>query len=60
MLKTKRQGINTEEDVFLSPKAFWDATLQLDLDTSLEREFSQQNRPELCNVLVVVAMSKRA
>lgn len=60
VLKTKRLGMNTEEDVFLSPKAFWDATLQHDLDASLEREFSQQNRPEPCNTLVVVSVSKRA
>ena len=37
VLKTKRLGMNTEEDVFLSPKAFWDATLEHSLDTSLER-----------------------
>merc|ERR1711939_568781 len=60
VLKTKRLGMNTEEDIFLSPKALWDATLQHSLDTSLEREFSQQNRPEPCNTLVVVSVSKRA
>jgi hypothetical protein len=60
VLKTKRLGMNTEEDVFLSPKAFWDATLQHSLDASLEREFSQQIRPEPYNTLVVVSVSKRA
>jgi hypothetical protein len=60
VLKTKRLGMNTEEDVFLSPKAFWDATLQHGLDASLEREFSQHNRPEPCDTLVVVSVSKRA
>lgn len=60
VLKTKRLGMNTEEDVFLSPKAFRDATLHHSLDASLEREFSQQIRPEPCNTLVVVLVSKRA
>jgi hypothetical protein len=60
VLKTKRLGMNTEEDVFLSPKAFWDAILQHSLDTSLERGFSQQDRPEPCSTLVVVSVSKRA
>ena len=52
--------MNTEEGVFLSPKAFWDATLQHSLDTSLERGFSQQDRPEPCSTLVVVSVNKRA
>lgn len=60
VLKTKRLGMDTEEDIFLSPKAFWEATLQHSLDASLEREFSQQNRPEPCDTLVVVSVSKRA
>ena len=60
VLKTKRLGMNTAEDVLLSPKAFWDATLQHSLDACLEREFSQQNRPEPCSTLVVVSVSKRA
>jgi hypothetical protein len=54
VLKTKRLGMNTAEDVLLSLKAFWDATLKHSLDASLEREFSQQNRPEPCSTLVVV------
>ena len=32
VLKTKRLGMNTEEDVFLSPGAFWEATLRHSLD----------------------------
>lgn len=60
VLKTKRLGMNTEEDVFLSPKAFWEATLQQSLDASIEREFYQHNRPEPCDTLVVVSVSKRA
>lgn len=60
VLKTKRLGMNTEENVFLSPKAFWNATLQHSLDASLEREFSHQNRPEPCSTLVAVSVNKRA
>jgi hypothetical protein len=60
VLKTKRLGMNTEEDVFLSPKAFWEATLRHSLDTSLERESSQHNRPEPYDNLVVMSVNKRA
>jgi hypothetical protein len=60
VMKTKRLGMNSEEDIFLSPKAFWDATLQHSLDTLLGREFSQQDRPEPCSTLVVVSVTKRA
>lgn len=60
VLKTKRLGMDTEEDVFLSPKAFWEATLRHSLDKSLEREPSQHNRPEPCDTLVVVSVNKRA
>ena len=52
--------MNSEEDIFLSPKAFWNATLQHSRDTLLEREFSQQDRPEPCSTLVVVSVTKRA
>jgi hypothetical protein len=45
---------------FRAPKAFWDATLQHSLEASLEREFSQQNRPEPCNPLIAVSVNKRA
>lgn len=48
VLKTKRLGMNTGEDVFLSPKAFWDATLHHSLDASLQRGFSQECFPVRC------------
>lgn len=31
VLKTKRIDMNTEEDVFLSPRAFWDVSLAIPL-----------------------------
>lgn len=60
VLKTKRIGTNTEEDVFLAPKAFWDASLRQKVDDSLDREFSPQERPELGSTIVVVSVNKRA
>jgi len=60
VLKTKRISISTEEGVFLAPGAFWDSTLRRKIDESLNREFSSQDRPEPCNTVVVVSVSKRA
>ena len=52
--------MSTEEGVFLAPGAFWDSTLRRKIDESLNREFSSQDRPEPCNTVVVVSVSKRA
>jgi len=60
VLKTKRISMSTEEDVFLAPGAFWNSTLRRKIDESLNREFSLRDRPEPCNTVVVVSVSKRA
>lgn len=59
VLTTTRLGINTEEDIFVTPRAYWDTSLQRELDASLARRFPQQSRPEPCSTLVVVSVSKR-
>jgi hypothetical protein len=37
VLNTKRIGMNTEENVFLTPGAFWDAALHGKIDEALSR-----------------------
>jgi hypothetical protein len=60
VLNTKRIGMNTEENIFLTPGAFWDAALHSKIDEALSREFAPQDRPEPCNTVVVVSVNKRA
>jgi hypothetical protein len=60
VLNTKRIGMNTEENVSLTPGAFWDALLHGKIDEALSREFAPQDRPEPCNTVVVVSVNKRA
>jgi len=60
VLNTKRIGMNTEENVFLTPGAFWDAALHGKIDEALSREFAPHDRPEPCNTVVVVSVNKRA
>ncbi|KAK1086662.1 hypothetical protein LTR33_001462 [Friedmanniomyces endolithicus] len=60
LLKTKRIGMDTEQDVSLAPGAFWDATLRKKLEDLLDRKFSPQDRPEPDDTVVVVSLSKRA
>ena len=48
VLNTKRIGMNTEENVFLTLGAFWDAALHGKIDEALSREFAPQDRPEPC------------
>ena len=56
VLNTKRIGMNTEENVFLTPGAFWDAALHGKIDEALSREFAPQDQPEACNTVVVVSV----
>jgi hypothetical protein len=60
VLNTKRIGMYTEENVFLTLGAFWDAALHEKIDEALSREFAPQDRPEPCNTVVVVSVNKRA
>jgi hypothetical protein len=60
VLDTKRIGMNTKENVFLTPGAFWDAALHGKIDEALSREFAPQDRPEACNTIVVISVNKRA
>jgi hypothetical protein len=60
VLNTKRIGMNAEENVFLTPGAFWDAALHGKIDEALSRELATQDRPEPCNTVVVVSVNKRA
>ncbi|KAK1045908.1 hypothetical protein LTR74_018056 [Friedmanniomyces endolithicus] len=60
LLKTKRIGMDTEQDVSLAPGAFWDATLRKKLEDLLDRKFFPQDRPEPDDTVVVVSVSKRA
>jgi hypothetical protein len=59
-LNTKRIGMDTKENVFLTLGAFWDAVLRGKIDEALSREFAPQDRPEACNTVVVVSVNKRA
>jgi len=59
-LNTKRIGMNTEENVFLTLGAFWDVALYGKIDEALSREFAPQDRPKPYNTVVVVSVNKRA
>jgi hypothetical protein len=59
VLNTKRIGMNTEENVFLTPRAFWDAALHGKINEASSREFAPQDRPKACNTVVVVSVNKR-
>ncbi|KAK6441244.1 hypothetical protein LTR95_002525, partial [Oleoguttula sp. CCFEE 5521] len=60
VLKTKRIGMGTEQDVFLTPAAFWETTLRKKVEDLLDREYSSQDRLEPNDTVVVVSVSKRA
>lgn len=60
LLKTKRIGIDTEQDIDLAPEAFWETTLHKKVTDSLERGFSPRERPEPTDTVIVVSVSKRA
>lgn len=59
VLKTKRIGMDTEQDVFLGPAAFWETTLHKKVEDLLNRKFSSQDWPEPDDTVVVVSVSKR-
>jgi hypothetical protein len=59
VLNTKRIGMNTEENVFLTLGAFWDAALHRKIDEALSREFAPRDRPKPYNTVVVVSVNKR-
>jgi hypothetical protein len=40
VLNTERMGINTEENVFLTPGAFWNAALRGKVDVAFEEKVS--------------------
>jgi len=60
LLKAKRIGMDTEQDMSLAPGAFWDATLQKQIEDLLDRKFSPQDRPEPDDTVAVDSVSKRA
>lgn len=60
VLKTKRIGMDTEQNVFLAPVAFWELHLRKKLEDLLDRKFSTQDRPEPDNTVIVISVSKRA
>jgi hypothetical protein len=60
VMNTKRIGMDTDEDVFLAPEAYWNTKLQGKIDEALGREFALQDRPDPCSTAVVVSVNKRA
>lgn len=44
VMNTKRIGIDTDEDVFLAPGAYWNNTLHGKIDQALSSEFTLQYR----------------
>lgn len=60
VMNTKRIGMDTEEEVYLAPGAYWDTTLHGKIDEALGREFVLQERPDPSSTIVVVSVSKRA
>lgn len=60
VMNTKRIAMDTDEDVFLTPGAYWNNTLHGKIDGALGREFALQDRPDPCSTAVVVSVNKRA
>ena len=59
VVRSTRIGIDTEQEVSLSPEAFWETTLRKKVEDLLARKFSPQDRPEPDDTVVVVSVSKR-
>lgn len=49
--------MSTEEDVFLTPEAFWEMTLRKKVEDSLARKYSPQDRPEPEDTVANVSVS---
>lgn len=60
VLKTKRIGMDTEQDVDLAPEVLWETILRKKVGDLLDREFPPQERPEPGDTVIVVSVSKRA
>ena len=57
VMNTKRIAMDTDEDVFLAPEAYWNTTLQGKIDEALGREFALQDRPDPCSTAVIVSVT---